>query len=90
MMTLVLKVKSKEVPHQGYYLPAVEGFKIGCRSWGTVYKNIQKLINKASKTNFIMDWYIELYDGQYEYYKNNELIEIYDKSRLKDMEYKTA
>lgn len=88
-MTLVLKIKNKNVPWQGYYLPAVNGFQIGCRSWDTVYKNIQKLIKKADNTDFVIDWFIELYDGKYESYKNNELLEQYDKSRLRNMKYKT-
>lgn len=90
MMTLVLKIKNKNVPYKGYFLPAVDGFKIGCRSWETVYKNIQKLIKKAETTDFVEDWYIELYDGKFESYKQNELLEVYDKLRLTEMSYKVA
>jgi|GEM_PF-3263157 len=85
MMTLVLEIKNKNSHNTGFYLPAVEGFKIGCRSWKTVCDNIEKLIKLALNSSFVDDYRILLYEGKYEYYKQCELLEIYDKDRLQDM-----
>ena len=86
MMTLLLEIKNKNSNNIGFYNPAVDGFKIGCRSWESVIKNIEKLVKLALKSPFVDDFRILLYDGKYEWYKKTELLEIYDKDRLQKME----
>ena len=71
MITLVLEVKHEKFPYRDFYVPAVSWAKKRCRKTSTIEKNIISLIKQAKTIPEFTAIRIAIYQGVWEYYKNN-------------------
>lgn len=82
MVTLVCEIINKELEYKGFYNPAVDGYKKGCRNMDNLQKNLDKLVNKVNKDGIAKDYRVVIYEGKYEYYKNNKVLGVITKQQI--------
>ena len=74
MVTIVLEVINKNVPWQGFYNPAIPQCKKGCRSLETFKPALKKIIKFATSQDWIDQFQVKVFEGQYEHYKDCKII----------------
>ena len=72
--TVCCEIENSNVPYQGIYFPAVDGFKAIAYKPQNVDKAIRKVIKFAWSNSYVDKVKIVIYEGQYDYYKNNKII----------------
>lgn len=80
--TVILEVLNKKVEYKGFYNPAIPECKKGFRTENGLQKAICNIFKFASNTDWIKAYKIKVYEGAYEYYKDNILLfesEVYTK-----------
>ena len=71
MLTVLLEVKNNQSHNTGFYNPAVDGFIKYPRTEKGLKKAIAEMVKTIQKTNWISEYRFKIYQGKYEYWKNN-------------------
>lgn len=85
MVTLVCEIVHKEFEYKGFYSPAVDGYKKGCRKLDNLQKNLDIIVKKVNNDGFAKDYRVLMYEGQYEYYKNNKVLGMLTKQQIEGL-----